>query len=113
VLLAAVVLRRHQLSIPAKNCVRRRKGRHFLQRLPAERLAQLRQAAPFPVRQSEPVLAKPLQQRRVLRPLVLNHPHLLLSQIPIHAARNCRVRGSNFSAFAVFAVSPIRPFYAP
>jgi hypothetical protein len=54
-------------------------GRHFPQRLPAERLAQLRQAAPFPVRQSEPVLAKPLQQRRVLSTLVLDHPRLLLS----------------------------------
>jgi hypothetical protein len=31
----------------------------------------------------------------------------------IHAARNCRGRGSNFSAIAVFAVRPIRPFYAP
>ena len=38
----------------------------------------------------EPVLAKPLQQRRVLSTLVLDHPRLLLSHhIPIHAARNC------------------------
>src|SRR5450432_312841 len=58
---------------------RRRKGRHFLQRLPAKRLAQLRQAPAFPVRQSEPVLAEPLPQRRVLSTLVLDHPRLVLS----------------------------------
>ena len=34
------------------------------------------------------------------------------NHIPIHAARNCNGSGSDFSAVAVFAVRPIRPFYA-
>jgi hypothetical protein len=55
-------------------------GRHLLERLPAGHLAQLREAPPFPVRQSEPVLADPLQQRRVLSTLALDHPSLVLSQ---------------------------------
>jgi len=47
-LLAAVVLRRHQLAVPAENGVRRRDRRHFLQRPPAKRLTQLRQAPDVP-----------------------------------------------------------------
>src|SRR5450432_2544530 len=35
------------------------------------------------------------------------------NHIPIHAAKNCSGRGSDFSVVAVFAVRPIRPFYAP
>ena len=34
------------------------------------------------------------------------------NHIPIHAAKNCSGRGSDFSVVAVFAVRSIRPFYA-
>src|ERR1700690_3280840 len=36
--------------------------------------------ADVPVRQSEPVLAEPLQQHRVLSTLLLHHPRLVLSR---------------------------------
>jgi hypothetical protein len=51
-----------------------------LQGLPPECLAQPSQAPPLPVRQPEPPLPEPLQERRVFRPLVLNHLGLMLSQ---------------------------------
>jgi hypothetical protein len=38
--------------------------------------------------------------------------HSSPNHIPIHAAKNCNGSGNSFSAVAVFAVRPIRPFYA-
>jgi hypothetical protein len=97
------------VAVPSQHGVRRRNGRHLLQCLPAQSLAQLRQTPTLPVRQSEPALAEPLQKRRVLRALVLDYTSLVLSEPRRDPRRqNCNGSGSGFSAVTVFAVRPFR-----
>ena len=93
--------------------IRRRNRGHLLHRLPAERLAELRQPPTLPsVNGSRCFSSRSKSAAFFARWYSIIRAWCSANHNPIHAAKNCNGSGNSFSSVAVFALRPIRTFYA-